>query len=287
MIPFTRNSASPRETPPECWDNPSLSIARRSLDPPAPGVREPGHDHLLGKRLYTEIELCWDRVIPGPAATRAGQLRGALATAFTDDDLFHQHAANGQPLYRYPHVQYRWRAGRGLVIGWQAATERLLRLPWLDLELCLGAASAVRVADIRLTTRHAPFGIGERLHHYRFVSPALLFNQRIYAAYRVMDTTEQRQAERNRLLIASLLIALRGLGVHFPERLYAIFTRCERVFCRYKRQELIGLQGEFVSNAVLPDGLGIGHAVSHGYGWITAIRSGETPNPTAPPQIQG
>lgn len=278
MIPFTHNSAASRE-PPESWNNGSLDISGRLPGSPAPGAWDPCHNHLLGKRSYTEVELCWDRAIPGPAATRAGQLRGALAATFADDDLFHQHATHGQPLYRYPRVQYRWRAGRGLVIGWQTAAQRLLQLPWLDLELRLGAASAVRIADVRLTTCHASFGIGECLHRYRFLSPVLLFNQRIYAAYRAMDTLEQRQVERNRLLVASLLIGLRGLGIHFPGRLYASFIQCTTVSCHYKQQELIGLQGEFVSNAVLPDGLGIGHAPSHGYGWIAAIRPGEALEP--------
>ncbi len=31
---------------------------------------------------------------------------------------------------------------------------------------------------------------------------------------------------------------------------------------------MLGIQGDFVSNALLPSGLSIGHAVSHGYGWI-------------------
>lgn len=263
---------------PERWNN---SVHDRQ--PPGSAARgaEPCGESLLGSRLQTEVELCWDREIPGPAATRAGQLRGAIAAAFTTDNWFHQHATNGQPLYRYPQVQYRWHGGHGLIIGWLTAAERLLALPWLDLELRLGAATAVRISDVRLETRHAPFGIGERLRHYRFVSPVLLFNQRVYAAYRTMTTAPQRQAERDRLLVANLLIALRGLGIHFPERLYATFTQCTTVSCHYKRQELIGVQGEFVSNALLPNGLGIGHAVSHGFGWLTAtpssIASSSTP----------
>lgn len=230
--------------------------------------------HLLDKRPYAEIELCWDREVPGPPKTRAGQLRGALAAAFAEDDLFHQHAADGQPLYRYPQVQYRWRGGHGLVVGWQAAAERLLRLPWLDLNLQLGNAAA-GVADVRLVAHHAPFGVSQRLLHYRFISPALLFNQKNYAAYRTMDFSG-RHAERDRLLVASLLMTLRGLAIEFPERLYATFTQFSTAVCHYKQQELLGLCGGFASNALLPDGLAIGHAVSHGYGWLAAARAGET-----------
>jgi hypothetical protein len=53
--------------------------------------------HPLATRSYTEIELHWDLPLAGPAPTRARQLRGALARAFGEDSLFHQHDAAGRP----------------------------------------------------------------------------------------------------------------------------------------------------------------------------------------------
>mgnify|MGYP001809782717 CR=1 FL=1 len=224
--------------------------------------------HPLAKIPCAQVELRWERDLPGRPAQRARQLRGALATAFRDDPLFHQHdPVTGKALYRYPRVQYRWLDGCGLVIGWAEAASRLLDRPWLDLNLQLGEES-VRIDDAALTLHHGEFGVSERLEHYRLRSPALLFNQENYRRYQQMSEPAQA-VERDRLLVSAVLTGLRGLDVHFPERLYATFTQIQTRPCQYKGQDLLGISGGFACNVVLPDGFAFGHAVSHGYGWLS------------------
>jgi len=215
---------------------------------------------------YTEIELRWDRELAGEAERRARQLRGSLATCFSDDPLFHQHDDAGRPLYRYPRIQYRWRAGRGVVTGWGEAAQRLPQLPWLTLDIRLGD-EPIHIDEIRLATYQAEFGISPRLLHYQLESPVLLFNQKNYQHYKELNATGRRD-ESDRLLIAQLLTAMRGLDVDFDSQLYAAFTQVQKVICHYKQQQLVGVSGRFMSNAVLPAGLGIGHGVSHGFGWV-------------------
>lgn len=224
--------------------------------------------HSLAKIPYAQVELTWDRDLPGPPGQRTRQLRGALANAFRGDALFHQHdPETGKALYRYPRVQYRWLDGRGVVVGWADAAQRLLDRPWLDLDLQLGDDIA-SITDAALTLHYGEFAVSGCLERYQLRSPALLFNQENYQRYQQMDERAQRQ-ERDRLLVAQLLMALRGLEVTFPERLYATFTRMRSRSCHYKGQDLFGLTGEIICNLVLPDGFALGHAVSHGYGWLT------------------
>lgn len=224
--------------------------------------------HLLATIPYAQVELHWDRTLSGGGERRTRQLRGALAAAFRGDDLFHQHdLVTGKPLYRYPRVQYRWHDGRGLVVGWGEAAGRLVALPWLDLNLQLGE-DAVVISDAVLTLSPGEFAVAEQLVYYRLASPVLLFNQDNYRRYQAMGDRAQR-SERDRLLVSNLLIAMRGLDVTFPERLHATFVQTRTASCRYKGETLLGLIGELATNAVLPDGFAIGHAVSHGFGWMT------------------
>lgn len=222
--------------------------------------------HLLAKIPYACVQLHWNQNVNGSAETRANQLRGALANAFAEDDLFHQHDVQGKPLYRYPQVQYRWQNGQGMVAGWGEAANRLLQAPWLDLPLRLGY-DELAVTDAVMTANHSVFAVGEQLRHYRFCSPVLLFNQQNYHRYQSLSESEQRE-ERDRLLVAQLLTGMRGLQVDFPTQLYATLIQVRTRICRYKQQELLGIHGTFVCNAVLPEGFAIGHAVSHGYGWL-------------------
>jgi hypothetical protein len=225
--------------------------------------------HPLAELPYVEIELHWQQDLPGPPEQRARQLRGALARRFADDDVFHQHSADGKPLYRYPQVQYRWLRGHGVVAGWGEAALKLLQLPWLDLELQL-SERPVEIIDVFLNAREAVFAVSPRLLRYRLVSPVLLFNQENYRHYCRIDADAQR-AERDRLLIAMMLNAMKGLEVFFDAHLYAAFATAKTRDSRYKGQRLIGISGEILTNALLPDGFALGHGVSHGYGWLTPV----------------
>ncbi len=218
---------------------------------------------------YTSVGLRWPEPLRGHWVTRARQLRGAIAAAFPDENVFHQHDETGKELYRYPHIQYRWQHGFGEVAGWYHCAEKLLNLPWLDLPLSLNQ-DEVSIADALITTRYAQFGMVQKLLRYRFGAPVLVFNQGNFKKYQQMDERAQAM-ERDRLLVAQILTALKGLRVTFPVILYAAFTDIETQFCEYKKQNLLGISGEFVSNALLPSGFSIGHAVSHGYGWIERI----------------
>ncbi len=221
--------------------------------------------HLLATLPLAQVELYWDIELTGSPRVLTRQLRGAIAHAFADDDLFHQHdPATGKPIYRYPRIQYRWGDGCGRIIGWGQAAQRLLALPWLDLGLIIGH-QPVTIDDVALTSQQADFAVSARLLRYRLIKPALLFNQDNYQHYRTLAESE-RPAEQDRLLTANLLGTMRGLDVTFPERLYATFTDRHSKPSRYKDEKFLGLTGEFITNAVLPDGLAIGHAVSHGYG---------------------
>jgi len=222
--------------------------------------------HPLATLPYTEIELHWDLPLAGPPQARARQLRGALARTFGEDSLFHQRDTVGQQIYRYPLIQYRWHGGLGLVAGWLDAADILPKLPWLDLELSLGEEQ-VRVTDAMISCSSARFDLSTRLLHYRLITPALLFNQENYKSFRGLEG-EDKQREQDRLLTAQILTALRGLDISFPDRLYASLIDPQSRKCRYKEQELLGLRGRFVCNAGLPPGFAIGHAVSHGFGWI-------------------
>ncbi len=233
--------------------------------------------HILEKRPKTVVELVFDSSIKGFRQTLAAQLRGGILNAFPDNE-FHQHDPSGAFIYRYPRVQYQWRNNNGLVLGWMESAQKILQLPWLDLNISING-NEVRPTDIFLKPASAEFGISERLLHYRLATPVLLFNQKNYAKYKPMKFTDKLY-EEDRLLRAQILTSLKGLNIIFPERLYATFTERRTVTCNYKGQQLTGVLGRFATNAILPDEFAIGHAVSHGFGWIKPFEKPEvTSNP--------
>jgi hypothetical protein len=106
-----------------------------------------------------------------------------------------------------------------------------------------------------------------RLLRYWLASPWLPLSQANYERYRLMNRSQQA-LERDRLAVAGLLIALRGYGVDFPDRLYAAFEMYSCRACLYKGVSLLGFRGQVLANVELPDGFAFGRATSHGYGWL-------------------
>ena len=209
------------------------------------------------------VRLTWTDPWQGPAVPHL--LRGAIGSQFRDNSLFHQHEEN-RVVYRYPRIQYRWDRDGPMVVGFGEGVRSLIELPWAGLTLQLGARTA--------TVLEAGFSFGQhtiqpsqRLQRYRFGAPWLPFNQDKYQNYQQLKPAE-RQIERDRLAVAGLLVAMRGLGVEFPQHLYAAFELWKSRPCWYKDTQLVGLSGTLFANVDLPDGFSLGRAVSHGYGWL-------------------
>jgi hypothetical protein len=233
-----------------------------------------GVDDVSTVRMAT-VRLAWAMPYEGPPAPHL--LRGAIAARFADNPLFHQHVGD-QFVYRYPRVQYRWDRGCGVVVGFGDGVEALVELPWAGLQLRLGSQQ-VTVLDATVTLTQHDLVPAQRLLRYRFRAPWLPFNQDNYDSYQQRRPAEQA-AERDRLAVAGILMALRGLDVEFPGRLYAAFHLDKARPCRYKDLQMLGFVGTLVANVELPDGFAIGRAVSHGYGWL--VREHTTPAPTPP-----
>lgn len=117
-------------------------------------------------------------------------------------------------------------------------------------------------------------GISDRLLRYRFETPWLVLNQDNHARFRDLDEAGQR-TEKDRILVGHLLSALGGLDfrVQRGTTVYAAFEGRSRRSVRFKEVSFLGAEGRFVTNVVLPDGLGLGKGSSHGHGRVLRAES--------------
>lgn len=214
----------------------------------------------------SRLRLRFSDTVKGPAP--AHLLRGALASAFPDEPLLHQHRKHGV-IYRYPLVHYRWWNGQGILIGFHEGACLLPQLPLLERQFELGT-STVRIIDIEHQFTVEEVKIADRLLRYRFLTPWLPFDQHNFQKYRAMPQN-LRAEERDRIVVGNLLTTLRGLGIEVASRLYATVQVHRAVTCRYKDQRLLGFTGDLLTNALLPNDIAVGRAVSHGYGWLKRL----------------
>lgn len=202
----------------------------------------------------------------------AHKLRGYFGELFREHSpLLHNHYEDGTYRQHYPLVQYKVLAGVPTLVGLGEGAALLVQLFLAIRELNLdGRCYPVLAKHIR----HEPaaIGLGSELHRYRFATRWMPLNQENHREYQGLDPAARR-AQLTRILTNNVLALLKAAEAYAPElpRLLVHLALGEPVVTQFKNQAMLGFGGEFVANAVLPDGLGLGKSVARGFGAVQRL----------------
>lgn len=172
--------------------------------------------------------------------------------------------------YAYPLVQYkvldRVPTLVGLGDGATLLTQLFLQMRELDID---GEVYPVLSKHIR--HEQVKLGMANDLIEYRFDTLWMALNQDNYRDYRRYSEAEQ-QAQLKRVLTSQVLATFRefGLWLEPHERIMVRLSVDERT-TQFKNQTMVAFTGGFLANVVLPDGMGLGKAVSRGFGSLQRI----------------
>ncbi|GAB3029750.1 hypothetical protein GCM10027185_32760 [Spirosoma pulveris] len=121
----------------------------------------------------------------------------------------------------------------------------------------------------------APIGLADDLIEYRFETLWMALNQNNFRDYRRYAEAEQH-AQLKRVLTSQLLALFRefGLWLEPHERIMVRLSVQERS-TQFKNQTMIAFAGHFLTNVILPDGIGLGKAVSRGFGTVKREEGGK------------
>jgi len=193
--------------------------------------------------------------------------RAAVARAAGfEQDLFHNHRADGSVQYRYPLVQYRSKDGKASITGLDAGAEAIYewyqkadsRLFWNGREHQINI-DRLEINEYALQYQEPP-------GQYR-LNKWVALNQRHYPNWQSLPDHKARITELDRLLVAHILTFCRAVNWRLPERLEAGTLRIEDdSFFRLKGNGLLTFDLVFQSNLVLPPFIGLGKGVGHGFG---------------------
>lgn len=200
------------------------------------------------------------------------RLRAAIIEAAgREQELMHNHAETGEPVNRYPAVQYRVRGGCAAVWAVGDGTESLRQ--WLfqsNGALKLGNQTLpFRVTEWRDERFDLKMLPPDRPNWY-YLNRWLPLNGEKYREWLQAPDLAARVALLDNVLVAHLLTFARGMNWRLPEHLDArlqqiVHTR-QAVFHGVR---FVSFDVVFTANLALPPGLGLGHAASHGYGIAT------------------
>ncbi len=199
----------------------------------------------------------------------AHKLRGYFGDLFREHSpLLHNHYEDGTFRYAYPQVQYKVLQKTPTLVGLGEGATLLARL-FLYMRTLDIDGTAYPILSKHIRHEQATIGLSDDLHHYRFQTLWMALNQANYQDYRRRESTEQ-QAQLKRVLINQILNLFREVGIWLQphERILVSPDVTERS-TQFKNQTMIAFTGEFTTNALLPDGIGLGKAVSRGFGALS------------------
>lgn len=202
----------------------------------------------------------------------AHKLRGYFGGLFREHSpLLHNHYEDGTFRQQYPLVQYKVLAGTptllGLGEGAALLVELFLRIRELDID---GQRYPVQAKHIE--HRAVAIGPAPELHRYRFETLWMPLNQENHRQYQGLGPEERRQ-QLTRILTNNVLALLKATEAHAPDMplLLVHLLPGEPVLTQFKNQPMLGFQGEFVANVLLPDGIGLGKSVARGFGAVRRV----------------
>lgn len=197
------------------------------------------------------------------------KLRGYFAHLFGEEsDLFHNHGADGKDMYRYPRIQYKVIRSHPVVVGIdegaQLLTERFLRIQQIEIN---GNVIALHQKDLK--SKEHTIAVGEGLYTYQFLSPWQALNPTNFRLY--MEMSEKERTEKlKKILIGNMMSFCKGIGYQVNERIL-VTIQLKEVPIQFKNKQMTGFKGQFTSNILLPDWIGLGKSSARGFGVIEQI----------------
>ncbi len=192
-------------------------------------------------------------------------VRGYFATRFIDRACLHNHDTD-KFLYRYPQVQYKFLEDKPYLVGINEGVD-VLREIFDEFETVTLNGNRYEITERHMSIKKQAFGLSPVINYYEFVTPWIALNSKNYDRYRGAQDDEQRVAYLRRYLIGNLLSMSKSMGYMVPGEI-----KCDvdlvKVNSEYKGKSFVSFKGRFLVNFEIPDYLGIGKAVSKGYGTV-------------------
>ena len=208
-------------------------------------------------------------------ARAAHHLRGYFGTLFRGrSPLLHNHYADGTLRHAYPKVQYKVLNGVPTLIGVEEGADPLAEL-FLEVSELELEGRTYPLLDKRMRVEEVPAGVGDELLTYELATLYMPLNQDNHRRYVELADEGERALFVDRIAVGHLLAAFKGMGVWLApeERVFAKAQLRERE-TGFKNIRMVAFAGTVTTNAVVPEGIGIGKSVGRGFGALRPERAG-------------
>ncbi len=201
-------------------------------------------------------------------ATRdSHKLRGYFGNLFKEHSpLLHNHLESGEAAYRYPLVQYKVLDSVPTLVGLQEGADLLIGL-FLKIKELQIADTTYPVFQKNIESTMISIGLSDELYAYRFQTLWMALNQQNYTTYLAEDDT-QKAKHLKAILTGNILSFFKGMDYRAEGNIMANLKITNQRETQFKNNSMLAFEGEFVTNTILPDAVGLGKSVARGFGTI-------------------
>lgn len=210
---------------------------------------------------------------------RGNQVRNFRAAIIEATDrkleLLHNKTEDGESVNRYPLVQYRVRGGQASAWAVGPGCDHLRQ--WLfqsQGQLKMGGRThAFRVVDWKDDRFELGMLPAEKPQWY-YLNRWLPLHKEKYMDWLHAPHLTARVGLMENQLVSHILAFARDLDWWLPERLHVNLQQIVHTRkVKFHDNNFVGFDVVFSANVALPPGIGLGHAVSHGYGIATPVNA--------------
>lgn len=201
-------------------------------------------------------------------ARDAHKLRGYFGNLFKEHSiLLHNHFDGAALRYAYPLVQYKVIGKVPTLFGFGEGADLLVAL-FLKIRELYIEERRYEVLNKHIQRENREIGVSEDLHTYEFQTLWMALNQKNYPRYR-KSTPEEQQTMLKQIAIGNILSFYKSCQLYLtPEERVLVQLDLQQKSTQFKDQTMWAFTGAIVSNALLPDGIGIGKSTSRGFGTL-------------------
>ena len=194
------------------------------------------------------------------------QVKGVFMRQYPDEPIIPMLDGSYRDRFLYPRVQVKILNEQIYIIGIHEGVDSVLSIAE-KFEMFDFGNITFEVQDCDIENAEEQFVPSSRLVRYRFITPWVALNHMTGGRYRFL-TNQEKPSFLNRLLGQNIIFLANEVGINLEDN---IFTKVKvsSLFPRPVDENKWGaFMGEFKTNFVLPNYIGVGNGITRGFGTV-------------------
>ncbi len=198
--------------------------------------------------------------------------RGAVMAYADNDSLYHNHTEDAGFQFRYPLIQYKVLDGMPAIVGVDAGALSLESLFSLGDSFEWQIGPVMRHFTVRQKCPGYFLADEKAAGSFRYsLRKWMPFNRENFRVWEQTQGLAKKVALLDAILCGNILSLYKAFGVFFEREVHAKILDLEQFSVTYKGVKMIAFDTVIETDIALPEHLGIGKGVSHGFGVVEKL----------------